>query len=983
MTGSQVEGTDIYWWGSGISLFSQNAPLIYKVSANGSSIWNTIADSAFAGGGIIYSCFVEPDGIYSLGQKSDGKNFLVKLDKQTGKVIYRKDDTPISGGGIIRHEMKGTDTMRLYLSDEIWGPRIYSSNFSLKDGTFSTATEPLSTGLNEPGQSIPLYFDEEAAYYKQGADYTTLYITKKDRATNQEQWTKEIYREKHNMYKAGGYDYFFGGNVLSCLRDSDGSQVWASRFVYGSFDSYDYNACAILGDTLYVVWAPLYDANELRFSVMTKWNKNTGELYWMRNITNEQDAAAGYGYLQKPTLQVSEKGDIYLLGRMYSNDQKHLKKLSGFDGQQVYDLPFPKDTFPEFQYKVPAGNSSDIVSDLVWANGKLNFLIVNAATDNHSSTGNVNFITLEDPEIGIYKKQNFNDRPTYQFPSTAIDLQVHGNHYYILKSEAAEVFLEKYEIPQQLVWRKRLTAPGLYYLNPGAFAIDSAEHICILASAYASPVPYIHTLSAYDYVNTSLILDSSGTVLKRDDSYEIKSDEPWMLAGDTGDSFYSFSKRYYNLVNVIGYYEYYYENRNQYPDKYFFLRGQNVFNKSKNVILTQDSIFTYSNPQGWYDKGFVLGISKHTGKSSSKVQLPTNQFINGVVRSGFSDALYTYGSHYIGDYIGFPAICKLTSPMGAAIWTFSLDDQSGVFTGFIEKADSNIIAVAMKGDSMIAVQLNGGTGSLMWRSAYVLPSDVTAYDLAVNDENNMAIIPLATVTDNGKNQQTSYLQMNAASGEIIRKVDLPGKAGTINNMLFVKNIPVLGIVMGGNLTNDTLGGYTGYTLLNTDTAPLPCKVSVGFSYSIADKEVNFNNQSEAAVINYKWDFGDGSTESSARSPVHTFPEAKDYFVCLTGTNANGCEKTVCDSVSILNMARVTASPNPATTMLYLDFNSETATPLDITVMNMNGDLKLRITASAVAGKNYIGIPVATIPPGMYFVVMNGKGMTRKINFVKL
>ncbi len=67
MTGSQVEGTDIYWWGSGISLFSLNAPLIYKVSANGSSIWNTVADSTFAGGGIIYSCFVEPDGIYSLG----------------------------------------------------------------------------------------------------------------------------------------------------------------------------------------------------------------------------------------------------------------------------------------------------------------------------------------------------------------------------------------------------------------------------------------------------------------------------------------------------------------------------------------------------------------------------------------------------------------------------------------------------------------------------------------------------------------------------------------------------------------------------------------------------------------------------------------------------------------------------------------------------------------------------------------------------
>lgn len=64
---------------------------------------------------------------------------------------------------------------------------------------------------------------------------------------------------------------------------------------------------------------------------------------------------------------------------------------------------------------------------------------------------------------------------------------------------------------------------------------------------------------------------------------------------------------------------------------------------------------------------------------------------------------------------------------------------------------------------------------------------------------------------------------------------------------------------------------------------------------------NFSNSSFATtgIASYAWNFGDGSTSSSA-SPSHTYITPGTYYVTLTTTDNNGCQSTIRKSVIFNN-----------------------------------------------------------------------------------
>lgn len=59
----------------------------------------------------------------------------------------------------------------------------------------------------------------------------------------------------------------------------------------------------------------------------------------------------------------------------------------------------------------------------------------------------------------------------------------------------------------------------------------------------------------------------------------------------------------------------------------------------------------------------------------------------------------------------------------------------------------------------------------------------------------------------------------------------------------------------------------------------------------------FSDQSTGGVapLTYSWDFGDGNTSDQA-NPVHSYRDDKNYEVCLTVTDATGCEATFCQNI---------------------------------------------------------------------------------------
>jgi len=72
-------------------------------------------------------------------------------------------------------------------------------------------------------------------------------------------------------------------------------------------------------------------------------------------------------------------------------------------------------------------------------------------------------------------------------------------------------------------------------------------------------------------------------------------------------------------------------------------------------------------------------------------------------------------------------------------------------------------------------------------------------------------------------------------------------------------------------------------------APVPCKPTASFSYSISDKQVVFTNTSYGDVTRVEWDFGDGNTSTSF-SPTHIYADYGCYTVRLQVFNAFAADR---------------------------------------------------------------------------------------------
>ncbi|MFI5172273.1 MAG: PKD domain-containing protein, partial [Chitinophagales bacterium] len=84
--------------------------------------------------------------------------------------------------------------------------------------------------------------------------------------------------------------------------------------------------------------------------------------------------------------------------------------------------------------------------------------------------------------------------------------------------------------------------------------------------------------------------------------------------------------------------------------------------------------------------------------------------------------------------------------------------------------------------------------------------------------------------------------------------------------------------------------------------------SATFDYEVDGATVYFESSTDPGpgdVIEYHWDFGDGSTSSDA-NPIHTYGPPGTYHVCLTVYFDGGCIFVFCDDVLIVGDADCTA-----------------------------------------------------------------------------
>lgn len=182
-----------------------------------------------------------------------------------------------------------------------------------------------------------------------------------------------------------------------------------------------------------------------------------------------------------------------------------------------------------------------------------------------------------------------------------------------------------------------------------------------------------------------------------------------------------------------------------------------------------------------------------------------------------------------------------------------------------------------------------------------------------------------------------------------------------------------------------LGVYNAYTIPNfpnyrlgpvdgssCDTLGINNNPLANFRWEHEDSldllNVTFTDLSAYEPAQWHWDFGDGST-SQDTSPVHVFPAAGTYYVCLTVSNTNSAD-TYCQQVTIgvsgveeeTAFPRAEVSPNPFGSSLRISLPVSFSEAPQFVLFDLFGR---EVAAIRLQGlETELSLP--HLPPGVYF-----------------
>lgn len=156
--------------------------------------------------------------------------------------------------------------------------------------------------------------------------------------------------------------------------------------------------------------------------------------------------------------------------------------------------------------------------------------------------------------------------------------------------------------------------------------------------------------------------------------------------------------------------------------------------------------------------------------------------------------------------------------------------------------------------------------------------------------------------------------------------------------------------------------------------PLP---NAKFNYSFSGKTASFNPLDNKNT-KYLWDFGDGNTNNSSKTPTHDYATGgATHWVKLTVIDDFGCTST--DSVEItvpasvknvFGTAGIKVYPQPAGNSFKVDVPAALVGS-ELKITDLNG----RLIYTAVVNKNTVEIPSADMVNGVYLISIR-KGEAR-------
>ncbi len=166
--------------------------------------------------------------------------------------------------------------------------------------------------------------------------------------------------------------------------------------------------------------------------------------------------------------------------------------------------------------------------------------------------------------------------------------------------------------------------------------------------------------------------------------------------------------------------------------------------------------------------------------------------------------------------------------------------------------------------------------------------------------------------------------------------------------------------------------------------------------------VFFLNLSSADAVDYLWDYGDGSTDTSPFA-YHEYDAAGTYEVNLTITTANGCTNTytvildltedtflasppytiISATTDIAAFTAVQMAPNPTNGESWLHITTTQSTDLQIDLLDSQGRLLGQQTTLVQRGGNPLRIDLHDQPAGLYFIRLQSPQGSDVLRLIKL
>ncbi len=352
------------------------------------------------------------------------------------------------------------------------------------------------------------------------------------------------------------------------------------------------------------------------------------------------------------------------------------------------------------------------------------------------------------------------------------------------------------------------------------------------------------------------------------------------------------------------------------------------------AFLSFDVAYAYYNDT-WQD-GLRVEIYENCGAS-----------FTGVLYYKFGPALATVG-----------ALSDFFEPEGPNDWrneSIDLTDYTGT-------------AIVLK-----FININGYGNSLYVDNININSSSVVAPVAAfISTDNEICEGETVTFTSNSTGTNLSYawdFGQNASPSNSSDQGPISvtfNESGTYNVEMTVSN---------------SVGESSEQMAITVNSSPL-----AGYTYIVNDASVSFTNTSQFGS-SYEWDFGDGIT-SSATNPTHTYTEPGSYEVTLSASNDCGVSAFSFEvEVAFTNVTepgqqlQAMVYPNPNLGLFNLIITNNKIEELSAQLLDVRGVVLTAKKLTTTSGTSSWEFSESNLPPGLYFIKINGENGVKVLKIV--